>query len=56
MHNSVMFEFPEDDAFLKEGRYYTLEAVSLFLSERRRREKKRKEQREGRKLERKGDG
>lgn len=29
MHNSVVFEFPEDGAFLKEGRYYTLEAVSL---------------------------
>lgn len=38
MHNSVVFEFPEDGAFLKEERYYTLEAVSL--SERRRRKKK----------------
>lgn len=46
MHNSVVFEFPEDGAFLKEERYYTLEAVSL--SERRRRKKKERERREKR--------
>lgn len=40
-----MFEFPEDGAFIKEGRYYTLEAASLSLSQRR----EKKEKNEGQK-------
>lgn len=45
MHNSVMFEFPEDGAFIKEGRYYTLEAASLSLPEKREKKKKRTKRR-----------
>lgn len=46
MHNSVMFEFPEDGAFLKEGRYYTLEAASLSLPEKREKKKEKNEEKE----------
>lgn len=46
MHNSVMFEFPEDGAFLKEGRYYTLEAASLSFPEKRKKRKERRRERE----------
>lgn len=56
MHNSVVFEFPEDGAFLKEGRYYTLEAVSLSYrgggkKEKNKNEEKKEEKKEGRELE-----
>lgn len=40
-----MFEFPEDGAFIKEGRYYTLEAASLSLPEKREKKKKRTKRR-----------
>lgn len=48
MHNSVVFEFPEDGAFLKEGRYYTLEAVSLSYrgGEKRKKQERREKGRE----------